>query len=94
MGINKIILYGMIIFTFLGCRNNVVLKSVKTNTVRVTKMDLLFELGDTIMFENGKYEIIRKRLRNGDVVKKEPIVRPTVKKEKSTQGLPPPSKKP
>lgn len=77
----------MIIFLSTNCKN-VVLKNTKTNTVRVAKLEQLFELGDTIMFENAKYEIIRKKLRNGDIVKKEPIIRP------SKTSVPAPSKKP
>jgi hypothetical protein len=69
-----------------GCKN-VVLKNIKTNTVQVAKLDVLFELGDTILYNNVKHEIIRKRLSNGNIVKKEPIVR--VKQ----QVIPPPSKK-
>jgi len=71
--LNFIIILSLFGLTF-SCMN-VVLKSVKTNTVKVAKLDQLFELGDTIMFENTKHEIIRKKLRNGDIVKKEPLIR-------------------
>ena len=71
---------------------NVVLKNTKTNVVQVAKLDHLFELGDTILFNNAKHEIIRKKLRNGDIVKKEPLIRPTVHREQTQ--IPPPSKKP
>lgn len=85
MRISNLLILGLL-FTF-GCKN-VVLKNIKTNTVQVAKLDVLFELGDTILFNNVKHEIIRKKLSNGNIVKKEPIVR--VKQ----QVIPPPSKKP
>jgi len=71
--LNFIIILSLFGITF-SCMN-VVLKNVKTNTVKVAKLDVLFDLGDTVIFENTKHEIIRKKLRNGDVVKKEPLVR-------------------
>jgi hypothetical protein len=86
MKLSNFILICLLVMLF-GCMN-VVLKNTKNNTVQVAKLDQLFELGDTILFNNIKHEIIRKKLRNGNIVKKEPIVRP-----KQNQ-IPPPSKKP
>lgn len=88
MKTRNIIAIGMILFAF-GCKN-VVLKNIKNNTVIVTKLDVLFDLGDTIMYNNVKHEIIRKKLSNGNIVKKEPIVK-TIRKE---SPIPPPSRKP
>jgi hypothetical protein len=83
----------IIFFGFLhqGCKN-VVLKNIKTNTVQVAKLDILFELGDTIFYNNAKYEIIRKKLRNGNIVMKQPVIKPSLKKEATP--IPPPSRKP
>ena len=78
----------LVLLFFIGCKN-VVLKNIKTNTVQVAKLDHLFELGDTILYNNQKHEIIRKRLSNGNIVKKEPIIR-----VKPSQTIPPPSKRP
>ena len=84
--LNLLSIFCLFILSF-GCMN-VVLKNTKNNTVQVAKLDRLFELGDTIMYNNIRHEIIRKKLRNGNIVKKEPIIR-----TKPTQ-IPPPSKKP
>jgi hypothetical protein len=48
----------LVLLFFIGCKN-VVLKNIKTNTVQVAKLDHLFELGDTILYNNQKHEIIR-----------------------------------
>lgn len=87
----KIFEYLSILFIFsisFGCMN-VVLKNTKTNTMQVAKLDQLFELGDTILINNVRHEIIRKKLRNGNIVKKEPIVR-----LKNPTNIPPPNSKP
>ncbi len=83
----RVVKFLFLIFMLISGCKNVVLKNIKTNTVQVAKLDVLFELGDTILYNNVKHEIIRKRLSNGNIVKKEPIVR--VKQ----QVIPPPSKK-
>jgi hypothetical protein len=85
--LNLLAIFCLFIVSF-GCMN-VVLKNTKTNTVQVAKLDQLFELGDTILFNNVKHEIIRKKLRNGNIVKKEPLIRSS----KPAQ-IPAPSKKP
>jgi hypothetical protein len=84
--LNLLSIFCLFIVSF-GCMN-VVLKNTKNNTVQVAKLDHLFELGDTIMYNNIRHEIIRKKLRNGNIVKKEPIIR-----TKQNQ-IPAPSKKP
>jgi hypothetical protein len=87
--LNLLSIFCLFIVSF-GCVNmNVVLKNTKNNTVQVAKLDHLFELGDTILFNNLKHEIIRKKLKNGNIVKREPLI----KSSKPTQ-IPPPSKKP
>ena len=61
---------------------NVVVKDLKTKTVQVAKLDPLYELGDTIFYEGAKSEIIRKRLKDGTVIKREIIKKtPVVSKE-------------
>jgi len=52
---------------------NVVVKNLKTNTVQVAKMDYLYELGDTIMYQGAKHQIVRKRLKDGTVIRREVI---------------------
>ena len=66
-----IILITLLIF---GCSKflvkNVVVKNIKTHTVQVTKLDNLYELGDTIIVDGVKSEVIRKKLKDGTVIKK------------------------
>jgi hypothetical protein len=68
---------------------NVVVKNIKTSTVQVAKVDDLYELGDTIVYQNVKSEIVRKRLKDGTIIKKgvikkevitENVVKPKLKK--------------
>lgn len=77
------------IFTFT-C-NNVVIKNIKTGTVTVTKVHNLYEVGDTIFYEKAKSEIVRKRLRNGTILKKGPTIR--VIEDKTVKKLLPSDKK-
>jgi hypothetical protein len=65
---------------------NVVVKNLKTNTVQVAKMDYLYELGDTIMYQGAKHQIIRKRLKDGTVIRREVI-------KISGDKIPPPNMK-
>jgi hypothetical protein len=62
------------LFQFIFSCNNVVLKNLKTHTVEATKLDRLYELGDTVVYKGVKSEIVRKRLKNGTIVKKERII--------------------
>jgi len=65
---------------------NVVVKNLKTNTVQVAKMDYLYELGDTIMYQGAKHQIVRKRLKDGTVIRREVI-------KISGDKIPPPNMK-
>jgi hypothetical protein len=65
---------------------NVVVKNLKTNTVQVAKIDYLYELGDTIMYQGSKHQIIRKKLKDGTVIRREVI-------KISGDKIPPPSMK-
>lgn len=65
---------------------NVVVKNLKTNTVQVAKIDYLYELGDTIMYQGAKHQIIRKRLKDGTVIRREVI-------KISGDKIPPPNMK-
>ena len=58
---------------------NVVLKNTRTNTVHVAKLNDLYELGDTVFHDDAKLEVIRKRLKNGTVVRKEPYITTNLK---------------
>jgi hypothetical protein len=67
-GLNLFII-GLMAFYSVKCMN-VVVKNIKTNTVQVAKIDDLYELGDTIVYQNVKSEIIRKKLKDGTIIKK------------------------
>jgi hypothetical protein len=73
---------------------NVVVKNIKTSTVQVAKVHDLYELGDTIVYQGVKSEIVRKKLKNGNVIKKERIIVSPPVKEKVVPPPAPKMKKP
>ena len=75
----KNLLFLILLVVSISSCTNVVLKNTRTNTVHVAKLNDLYELGDTIFHDDGKLEIIRKRLKNGNVVRKEPYIKPVLK---------------
>ena len=58
---------------------NVVLKNTITNTVHTAKVNDLYELGDTLFYDDVKLEIIRKKLKNGNITRKEPYIKTNLK---------------
>ena len=65
----NLFIIGLMAFYSVKCMN-VVVKNIKTSTVQVAKVDDLYELGDTIIYQNVKSEIIRKKLKDGTIIKK------------------------
>ncbi len=64
---------------FISSCANVVLKNTITNTVHTAKVNDLYELGDTIFHDDVKLEIIRKKLKNGNIIRKEPYIKTNLK---------------
>jgi hypothetical protein len=54
---------------------NVILKNTQTNTVHTARLNDLYELGDTVFYDDVKLEIVRKKLSNGNVTRKEPYTK-------------------
>ena len=64
---------------FISSCANVVLKNTITNTVHTAKVNDLYELGDTLFYDDVKLEIIRKKLKNGNITRKEPYIKTNLK---------------
>lgn len=75
----KNLLFLILLIVSISSCTNVVLKNTRTNTVHVAKLNDLYELGDTVFHDDVKLEIIRKKLKNGTVVRKEPYITTNLK---------------
>jgi len=75
----KNLLFVILSLIFISSCANVVLKNTITNTVHVARVNDLYELGDTIFHDDVKLEIIRKKLKNGNVIRKEPYIKTNLK---------------
>lgn len=69
----NILLIAILSILAFSCAN-VILKNTKTNTVHIARLNDLYELGDTVFHDDVKLEIVRKKLSNGNVVRKEPYI--------------------
>jgi hypothetical protein len=85
------VLLFMILPMFSFSCANVILKNTKTNTVRIARINDLYELGDTVLHDDIKLEVIRKKLNNGTVVRKEPYIHPPLKESMPVITTPTPS---
>jgi len=72
-------LFVILSLIFISSCTNVVLKNTITNTVHTAKVNDLYELGDTIFHDDVKLEIIRKKLKNGNITRKEPYIKTNLK---------------
>jgi hypothetical protein len=80
----NILLISLLSILSFSCAN-VILKNTQTNTVHTARLNDLYELGDTVFYDDVKLEIVRKKLSNGNVTRKEPYVK-TIKE--STPVIP------
>ena len=71
----NILLVVIICLIAFSCAN-VILKNTKNNTVHIAKLNDLYELGDTVYQDGVKLEIVRKKLENGSVIRKEAYIQP------------------
>ena len=69
----NILLFVIVSILTFSCAN-VILKNTKSNTVHIARLNDLYELGDTVFSDGVKLEIVRKKLTNGNVVRKEPYI--------------------
>jgi hypothetical protein len=72
----NILLFVIVSILTFSCAN-VILKNTKSNTVHIARLNDLYELGDTVFSDGVKLEIVRKKLTNGNVVRKEPYIQST-----------------